>query len=189
MDSALIVSNSDKGNDFFTGMLRQISCSKVSTAKTGGETRRFMMNQNFDLYIINNPLLDESGEQLSVHIATRTSSQIILLVKADVYDVVSSKVEDYGVITIAKPINRHIFWSCLKLAKASFNRMQMLKTENTKLYKKIEDIKTIDRAKCILISYLNMSEAEAHKYIEKQAMDLRASKIKIAEKILKTYEN
>ncbi|MBO5438043.1 MAG: ANTAR domain-containing protein, partial [Thermoguttaceae bacterium] len=33
-----------------------------------------------------------------------------------------------------------------------------------------------DRAKCVLIEYLNMTEADAHRYIEKQAMDLRRSK-------------
>ncbi|MFI3225949.1 MAG: ANTAR domain-containing protein [Clostridia bacterium] len=189
MDSALIVSSSDKGNDFFVSMLRQIFCSKVTTVKTCGETRRFMMERDFDLYIINSPLTDETGENLSIHIATRSSSQVILVVKAELYDVISSKVEDYGVITIAKPINRHMFWTALKLAKASGNRLKMLKSENTKLTKKIDDIKIVDRAKYLLISYLNMTEPQAHKYIEKQAMDLRVSKRKIAEKILRTYEN
>ena len=37
--------------------------------------------------------------------------------------------------------------------------------------------------------YLNMSEAEAHRYIEKQAMDMRMTKKQVAESILKTYEN
>ena len=46
----------------------------------------------------------------------------------------------------------------------------------------------IDRAKCILIQYLNMTEAEAHRYIEKQAMDMRSTKRVIAEGILRTYE-
>jgi len=51
------------------------------------------------------------------------------------------------------------------------------------------DIRIIDRAKCLLISYLNMSEQEAHRYIEKQAMDMRLTKRMIAEGIIKTYEN
>ena len=33
-----------------------------------------------------------------------------------------------------------------------------------------------------------MSESQAHRYIEKQAMDLRVTKKEIAENILKTYE-
>ena len=60
---------------------------------------------------------------------------------------------------------------------------------SNKLLQKIEDIKMIDRAKCILIQYLNMTESEAHRYIEKQAMDMRTTRKTIAEGILRTYEN
>lgn len=189
MDSALIISESDKGNDFFVNMLRQLSCSKATSVKTCGETRRLMLSRNYDIFIINSPLIDESGENLAIHIATRSSSQVILIVKPESYDAISSKVEDFGVITLTKPLNRHIFWTSLKLAKASAKRLQMLQSENNKLTQKIDDIKIVERAKYILISYLTMSEPDAHKYIEKQAMDLRVSKRKIAEKILKTYEN
>ena len=54
---------------------------------------------------------------------------------------------------------------------------------------KIEDIRIVDRAKLILISFMSMSEKEAHRYIEKQAMDLRVTRRAVAEGILKTYEN
>ena len=47
----------------------------------------------------------------------------------------------------------------------------------------------VDRAKCILIQYLNMTEPQAHRYIEKQAMDLRVSRREIAQGILQTYES
>ncbi len=54
--------------------------------------------------------------------------------------------------------------------------------------KEIEEVKIVNRAKCVLIQYLNMTETQAHKYIEKQAMNLRLSKAEISENILKTYE-
>ena len=47
----------------------------------------------------------------------------------------------------------------------------------------------VDRAKCALIQYLHMSEPDAHRYIEKQAMDLRITRQEVAEEILKTYES
>ena len=46
----------------------------------------------------------------------------------------------------------------------------------------------IIRAKCTLIQYLKLTEPQAHKYIEKQSMDLRKTKLEIAQRILKTYE-
>ena len=41
----------------------------------------------------------------------------------------------------------------------------------------------------VLIEHLSMDEASAHRYIEKQAMDMRMTKLSIAESILKTYES
>ena len=64
-----------------------------------------------------------------------------------------------------------------------------LKKENDGLIKKVEDMKIIDRAKCCLIHYLRIPEATAHRHIEKQAMDMRCSKRKVAEEILKKYES
>ena len=52
----------------------------------------------------------------------------------------------------------------------------------------MNEVRIINRAKCCLIEYLKMTEPQAHRYIEKQAMDLRQTKREIAESILKTYE-
>ena len=69
------------------------------------------------------------------------------------------------------------------------DQLKYLQAENAQLKQKIDDMRIIDRAKCLLISCLSMSEQEAHRYIEKQAMDMRETKRAIAEGILKTYEN
>ena len=189
MDNILIVSSSKKGIAFFTEVLSQNSYGDIITATNGGEARRLLIERDFDLCIINAPLVDEFGEEFARNIVSTGIGQAILFVKADIYDEVSEKVESDGVITIAKPMNRTIFWSALKLANATYNKMCLLKKENNELLQKIEDIRMIDRAKCILIQYLNMTEAEAHRYIEKQAMDMRSTKRIIAEGILRTYEN
>ena len=75
------------------------------------------------------------------------------------------------------------------LAKSAQNRIKRVSDENAKLLQTIEDIKIVDKAKYMLISKLNMSEQDAHKHIEKQAMDTRSTKRIIAENILKKYEN
>ena len=67
--------------------------------------------------------------------------------------------------------------------------MAMACYDGETLKQRMEDIAVIDRAKMLLISHLAFSEAQAHRYIEKQAMDMRATKRAIAEEILKTYES
>ena len=75
------------------------------------------------------------------------------------------------------------------MALAAHKKMRMMESENQKLIRNIEDIRIIDRAKCLIVSHLSMTEPEAHKFIEKQAMDMRMTRRAVAEAILKTYEN
>ena len=63
-----------------------------------------------------------------------------------------------------------------------------IKSENLQLQKKIDEIRMVDRAKCALIQYLSMTEPQAHRYIEKQAMDRRQTRMQIAQSIIKIYE-
>ncbi len=185
----MIVSSSDKSVAFFTEMLNADSCGAVTVLKTGAEARRVLSEREFDIVIIYVPLPDESGESLSRHIASKDTSQVILVVKSEYFDEMCAVTEETGVLVVARPVDRTVFKSTLRLAKSAQGRLKKLRSENNELKQKIEDIKIIDRAKYILISYLKMSEQEAHRFIEKQAMDMRATRRSVAEGVLRTYES
>ena len=51
----------------------------------------------------------------------------------------------------------------------------------------MEEIRIVNHAKWLLISEIKMDEPNAHRYIEKQAMDRCISRREIAEEIIKTY--
>ena len=188
MDSVLIVSCSEKGTELISGMLDAADFHQIAALQSCGEAKRLLLERNFDLVVVNAPLRDESGERFSRQLASKGISQVMLMVNAEHFDAVSAICEDDGVLTISKPVNKAVFWSALKLAKAAQNSLRRVQAENVKLKQKIEDIRVVDRAKCLLISYMNMSEKDAHRFIEKQAMDMRSTKREIAEGILKTYE-
>ncbi|MDR2593077.1 MAG: response regulator [Chitinispirillales bacterium] len=189
MENALIVSSSDKSVAFFTEMLNANSCAAVTVLKTGSEARSILSEREFDIVIIYVPLPDESGESLSRYVALKETSQVILVVKSEYFDEMCAVTEDAGVLVVARPVDRTIFRSSLRLAKSTLGKLKKLRSENCELKQKIEDIKIIDRAKYILISYLKMSEQEAHRFIEKQAMDMRATRRSVAEGVLRTYES
>lgn len=184
----LIVTGSDKGVSLISQLLDSSVFYPVSSVKSGTEARRALLGGEYDAVVINTPLPDEFGHDLAVHISEKTSSGVVLLVKNELFDQVSSKVEDYGILTIGKPIQRPMFNQAMKMLAANKNRLNRYETENRKLQTKIEEIKVISRAKCILVEYLRMTEAQAHHYIEKQAMDMRTSRKNVAEGILKTYD-
>ena len=131
---------------------------------------------------------DEFGHELALSAAQSSTAGIILIVKADLADLVSEKVEDDGIMVIQKPISKAMFFQAIKLIDTTKKRLLGLKNENIRLQQKIEEIRLVDRAKCALIQYLGMTEEQAHHHIERQAMDLRLPKHAIAREILKTYE-
>ena len=189
MKRALIVSKSDKAVTFFKGILKEDRYSDILTAASGVEARRILSDQDFDLCIIDIPLKDEPGSELAYKASENTACQVILTIKADYFDEVTHKMEEYGIMTVAKPINRSMFWTALKMADAIGVRMGRLQKEKDKLLQKIEDLRLVNRAKLTLITHLNMSENDAHKYIERQAMDMRRTRREVAENIIKTYQN
>ena len=65
---------------------------------------------------------------------------------------------------------------------------QMVNDTRKAIEEKMEEIRLVNRAKWLLIEELNMTEQEAHRYIEKQAMDRCVTKRAVAEQILSTYK-
>ncbi len=187
MQTALVVTVGQKSISFFSDILKEASFYQITNVNTCSEARRIIMQYDYDLVIINAPLKDETGERLSKDISALGKSQVILVVSSTHFEQVSSVVEDYGVFTVSKPINRVTLWAILKLVKATQSRVRIIAKENKKLKNKIEDIKLIDRAKCTLISCMGIDEERAHRYIEKEAMDSRKSRQEIAKEIIKKY--
>lgn len=189
MKTALIISSNDKNNQFFIEMLKKINIDTIDFCATGGEARRTLLVRNFDLCIINAPLTDENGIKLSIDIITSQLNQVILLVNNQYFGDITTKVEDYGILTVEKPIYRQQFWTTIKLADITNKRLNSIQNENAKLKRQIEDIKIIDKAKCLLIEFKNLSEEDAHKTIEKEAMNKRKSKVDIAREIISFYSD
>jgi len=189
MESALIVSHQENHITELTNALTGAGafCERIVTAASANDARRLMADE-FAFVLIDAPLRDESGEALARDFAGDSNRQVVLLAPVEHYGAICLRVEDYGVMTIAKPFSRELLWSALKLAAAAHSRMRRLRAENERLVQRIEDIRLTDRAKCLLISYMGLSERDAHKYIEKRAMDSRISKKVVAEGIIKSYE-
>ena len=158
----------------------------VDTVNSCAAARKAVKESIYDIVIINSPLKDEFGEKLAIEVSKMSYTQVLTIVKSDCFDLISEKTETNGVLVVSKPVNKPMFWSALKLAKSSLLKVKKIQEENDKLKKKLESTKLIDRAKWLLVSYVGMNENDAHKYIEKQAMDLRITKREVAEGILKT---
>ena len=186
--SVLIVTASERFTDSIMPLLPMTDYWPVQTASSVAEARRWLADTEFDIVLINTPLPDDFGMHLAIDICTGSGAGVLLLVKNDHYNEIYSKVVRYGVITLSKPTNRQMVAQNLRILCATRERIRQMQAKQATVEEKIKEIRLVNRAKCLLIECLNMTEAEAHRYIEKQAMDLRISRREAAENIIKTYK-
>lgn len=189
MESVLIVSHTEKSIAFFNDLLTHDSFRDIIPVQSCDEAKRLLLERDFDLCVINSPLADEFGTEFALQTASKGICQVIFLVKNELYDEICSKLEDEGVFVLAKPVNRQLLWNALKMAGAAHGRLSRLARENRILVQKLEDLRFIDRAKCMLIEHYKLTESEAHRYIEKQAMDKRITRRQVADMVIRSVEN
>jgi response regulator NasT len=189
VESVLIVSHTEKSISFFNDLLTRDLYSEIIPVQSCDEAKRLLLERDFDLCIINSPLADEFGTEFALQTASKGICQVIFLVKNELYDEICSKLEDEGVFVLAKPVNRQLLWNALKMAGAAHGRLSRLARENRILVQKLEDLRFIDRAKCMLIEHYKLTESEAHRYIEKQAMDKRITRRQVADMVIRSVEN
>ncbi|MDR1060716.1 MAG: ANTAR domain-containing protein [Clostridiales bacterium] len=188
MERALIVSAGEKTVQQLSELVSRRPSVSVLAAADGPSARRMVASHDVEIVIVNAPLPDENAIHLAAELAERNAAGILLLVKSSLADEISSRVEQYGVFVVEKPIQRTFFMRALSLAHASAGRLRGNQLETVRLQDKISELQLVDRAKCALIQYLRLTEAQAHRYIEKQAMDCRITKREVALGILHTYE-
>lgn len=180
----MLLVSGERGRAALEGLMRECGFSAVRAAGSGGEARRLFSEGGFELVLVNTPLPDEFGSALALETARESDAGVALLVNAPQADAVSAEVEDFGVFVVEKPFSRPMLFQSLRLVLASRRRMLGLQRENVRLNEKLEELRLVSRAKGALMRVQGMTEPQAHHYIEKQAMDLRATRREVARRIL-----
>ena len=158
-------------------------------AESCTEARQKMMGSRCAVVLINIPLSDECGTELASDLAENTAASVIAVVRNEQEPEFRQSLEPAGILVLGRPFPHAAFHQVLYDAASAYARLQIVSQENLRLQIKLIDLRIVNRAKYALIRYLGMTEEQAHKYIEQQAMNQRISKRTAAENILKTYEN
>lgn len=185
--SVLVVSAAERFNDAMTRLLPEVDCSPVCFAENVAAARRTLLERSFDFVLINTPLPDDFGAKLAIDLCKSRGTVALLLVRAELHEEQRAKVLEYGVFTLPKPISPQILRQALQWMASTRERLRVMERSAATVEEKMEEIRLVNRAKWLLIECLSMSEAEAHRYIEKQAMDRCVSRREIARGIIQTY--
>lgn len=185
--SVLIVSAADAFNASLQALLPDSKFSPIRIENSINSAKRILIERTYDFIIINAPLPDDSGTRFAIDISGTKTTVVLLMVRSELYASTFEKVAEYGVYVLPKPSSKLTVLQAVDWMISSRERLKKLEKKSVSLEDKMVEIRTVNRAKWILIEHLRMTETDAHHYIEKQAMDRCISKREAAENIIKTY--
>ena len=172
--SVLVVSAAAKFHTSLRELLPEDRYAPLCAASSVAEARRVLLERPFDIVIISAPLPDEFGTKLALHIIDKSSAGVLLLVKAEHYPDLSARLSPQGILLLQS----------LQLLCGTRERLRRMEQKTATIEEKMAEIRLVNRAKWQLIDQRGMTEQDAHRYIEKQAMDRCVTRRAVAEDIL-----
>ena len=185
--SILVVSATDSFTSAFADLLPETRYYPVHTVASISAAKRVLSEKPFDFIIINSPLPDDTGIRFAIDTCIAKQTAVLLLVKSDIHAEIHDKVAEYGVFTLPKPTSKPTMIHALNWMESARERLRQFEKKSLSIEEKMAEIRLVNKAKWLLISELKMNEPDAHRYIEKQAMDRCIAKRAIAEEIIKLY--
>lgn len=185
--ATLLVSASQSFVKILQALLPTSVYDPISVRCDAASARRALLENRFDIVIVNTPLPDEFGTALALDACADSGAGVLLLVRAELFPQVNEQASPSGVLTLPKPLSQTLVSQSLTLLRGTRERLRRMEQKTATLEEKMQEIRLVNHAKWVLIEQLKMTEEQAHKYIEKQAMDRCITRRAVAENILSTY--
>lgn len=185
--ATLLVSASQSFVKTLQSLLPPSVYDPISVRCDAASARRSLLESRFDIVIVNTPLPDEFGTALALDACADSGAGVLLLVRAELFPQVNEQASPSGVLTLPKPLSQTLVSQSLTLLRGTRERLRRMERKTATLEEKMQEIRLVNHAKWVLIEQLKMTEEQAHKYIEKQAMDRCITRRAVAENILSTY--
>ena len=185
--SVLLVSSSASVTASLCSLLPGSVYYPVHKTNNVSAAKRAMTETSYDIVIINAPIPKENCTEFAIDIGKKPNTVVLLLTSRELHAEIYETMIDHGIFTLAKPFSKQTFEISLEWLSAVRERIRSTEEKTTSLEKKMEEIRLVNRAKWLLINEMKMDEPQAHKYIEKQAMDRCITKREVAEMLIKTY--
>ena len=182
--SVLVVSAAEKFNAGLLPLLPSSGYDPVRVVSDISSAKRAFAERPFDFVIINAPLPDDMGLRFAVDVCAGTETVGLLMLREAYYAEVTERLTPYGVFTLLKPTAAGRMATALQWMATARERLRKTEKKTLTLQEKMEEIRLVNRAKWILIEHRGMDEPQAHRFIEKQAMDRCVTRYVIAKEII-----
>ena len=182
----LLVSSGDKFIQEISNYLQGDQFHK-DKSRSASDARRKLLENPYDIVIVNAPLPDEFGSRLCMDASRNNGTIAVIFAANDTFEEIYAKESVHGVFVVRKPTSRSLITQALSLTVCARERLRNLEKKAVKAESKLDDFRIVNKAKWLLIEHEDMSESEAHRYVEKSAMDAGITKRLAAQIIINSY--
>ena len=158
---------------------------RVLTAETVQEARRAVEREKIALMVIFSPLKDEEEIPRLFDMAERRGIAAGYIVGREIYGETAYRLEGRNVFVVAYPLQMDQVLQIVSFLYQVQKRFWLVLSEQERLQRQVQDLQIVCRVKCLLVEKREMTEEEAHHFIEQEAMNTGLSKREAALKILK----
>ncbi len=185
--NGLIICSSEEKRTEYVPLLKSAGIDDISFS-SGENIRRLLTEHSYSLIISVLPFGSGFGLDSVAYISSSTDSEQVVFAPSKVYDEVCSKTVGLNISILPKNVPAAVAVNTVRRAAAVKQRLDEAKSENDLLRRKADEAKIVFRAKAVLIEYLKLSENDAHRFIQKRAMDRQTTLAEAAVEVLKTYD-
>lgn len=154
------------------------------TTATDGMTIRSIDIGRFGYIFISVPLENENGFELMTELRRRTDAHLIAIVREEAADAAAKRLADIGAFIVTKPVFKSSLMQAIRFCETHADNETIFRRRIAELEQQAEQNKKLSRAKLIVMTKEQISEDEAHRHIQKLAMDLRVTPAEVAEDII-----
>jgi len=165
-------------------MLVEQGFEVVGEAGDGARAVELAEQHRPDLVILDvkMPVLD--GIAAAERIAAQRIAPVVILTAFSQRDLVERARDAGAMAYLVKPFSVTDLVPAIEMAVSRFAEVHALEQEVADLTDRLETRKIVDRAKSVLQDQLGLSEADAFRWIQKTAMDLRLSMREVAQGVV-----
>ncbi len=168
-------------------MLEEEGFEVVAEVADGASAVRLTRELKPDLAILDVKMPVMDGIQAAEEIASERLSAVLILTAFSQRDLVEKARRAGAMAYLVKPFQKHDLLPAVEIAAGRFREMSGLEEQVDDLQVRLEARKLVERAKGILQDTQGMTEAEAFRWIQQQAMQRRETMRAIAERILEEF--
>lgn len=172
--------------DYFRKILPRLGHNVVAVAETGEELIDRCRAQRPDLVITDIKMPGIDGIDAAQKIYEEMPIPVILVSAYSDAKLIERAESDYIMAYLVKPIKQTDLEPTISLAVRRFEQFEALRHEASDMRQALEDRKTIERAKGVLMKELGLSEADAFRRLQKTASARNLKLIDVAHLALTT---